>query len=143
MNKSFTYHAAGGVVIHRDRMLLLDRPHRGEVRLPKGHVEKGESAERAALRETAEESGYADLSIIADLGEQTVEFDHKGEHVTRHERYFLMRLLSERPFPRSVKDAAQFHVLWVALAEAPDLLTYEPEKAMARRAIATVRPASL
>jgi ADP-ribose pyrophosphatase YjhB (NUDIX family) len=138
MHKSFTYHAAGGVVINGDRLLLLDRPHRGEVRLPKGHVEEGESAESAALRETAEESGYADLAILADLGEQVVEFDHKGQHVIRHERYFLMRLQSDHPYPRSEKDAAQFFVLWVTPTEAVDLLTYEPEKAIVRRAIAAL-----
>ena len=38
------YLAAGGVVIHDGRMLVLDRPSRGEVRLPKGHIEGGEDA---------------------------------------------------------------------------------------------------
>ena len=37
------YNAAGGVVIHEGRMLLLDRSTRNEMRLPKGHVEAGES----------------------------------------------------------------------------------------------------
>ena len=36
------YAAAGGVVVDGDRMLVLERPERNEVRLPKGHVEPGE-----------------------------------------------------------------------------------------------------
>lgn len=89
------YHAAGGVVIHQDRMLLLERPAWNELRLPKGHVEEGESV-TMALRETSEESGYADLSLSADLGSQVVEFEYKDNHVIRTEHYFLLKLVSER-----------------------------------------------
>ena len=78
MLKRVRYAAAGGVVVQRDvlqglpaaetHLLLLDRPRRAEVRLPKGHIDPGESAEEAALRETCEESGYCDLDVLADLG---------------------------------------------------------------------------
>jgi ADP-ribose pyrophosphatase YjhB (NUDIX family) len=40
--------------------MLLIRPSRDEVRLPKGHVEAGETLRAAALREVAEETGYDD-----------------------------------------------------------------------------------
>ena len=55
------YRSAGGVVIQqnvveglapeRAYVLLLDRPGRDEIRLPKGHIDPGESAETAALPE--------------------------------------------------------------------------------------------
>ncbi|MCK4316482.1 MAG: NUDIX domain-containing protein, partial [Anaerolineae bacterium] len=70
------YIAAGGVVVHDGRVLVLRRLNQGEVRLPKGHVEPGESVQEAALRETREESGYA-VVFKADLGTQVVEFDYK------------------------------------------------------------------
>ncbi len=73
------YAAAGGVVIDDGRMLLLDRPLRREVRLPKGHIDPGETAAQAALRETAEESGYDDLEIMSDLGSQVVKFNFQGK----------------------------------------------------------------
>jgi 8-oxo-dGTP pyrophosphatase MutT (NUDIX family) len=70
-----TYRAAGSVVVQQGviagldpdqrYILLLDRPGRNEVRLPKGHIDPGESVEATALRETTEESGYADLEVIA------------------------------------------------------------------------------
>lgn len=133
-NKQYT--AAGGIVIRDHKMLVLDRPSRGEVRLPKGHIEDGEASGEAALRETTEESGYDDLEIVADLGSQVVEFEYNGNHVVRTEHYFLLRLLSDAQIRRSKQDAAQFQPIWLPLEEAVVQLTYQAEQEVARRAIA-------
>ena len=126
------YTAAGGVVVNDGRVLVLRRPFRGEVRLPKGHVEPGESAAAAALRETGEESGYADLVVAADLGTQVVEFDYAGRHVVRHERYFLMALAGN---PDSTPGGEeQFEPLWLTWNEALAALTFEEEREWVRRA---------
>jgi len=135
------YEAAGGVVIHEGAMLLLDRPAHGEIRLPKGHIEAGESAVDAALRETEEESGYADLEVVADLGSQVVEFSYKGDDVVRTEHFFLMRLHSDRQAPRSVQDDSQFRPIWLPVEDALLQLTYAAERETARRAIAAFRAA--
>lgn len=135
MRATKRYSAAGGVVIHQGKMLLLDRPNRQEVRLPKGHIEAGETPEATALRETSEESGYADLQIIAALGCQLVEFDYQDKHILREEHYFLMGIASNRQRRRSAADEAQFQPIWVELAEAADRLTYESEQRVARQAI--------
>jgi 8-oxo-dGTP pyrophosphatase MutT (NUDIX family) len=135
MSKIIRYEAAGGVVVDGSQMLLLDRPERGEVRLPKGHIEAGESAASAALRETTEETGYDHLLIVADLGEQVVEFDYQGNHIIRREHFFLMRPVSHRQSPRTAVDEAQFRVRWTPLAEAVGLLSFAAEQEMARRAL--------
>ncbi len=129
------YIAAGGVVIDDGRMLLLDRPLRREVRLPKGHIDPGETPEQAALRETAEESGYADLEITGDLGRQVVSFNFQGDDFVRTEQYFLMRMVSPRRVARSRKDEAQFTPIWLPLAEAVQRLTFEAEQQFAQRAV--------
>ncbi len=131
------YQAAGGVVMHDGRILLLDRPARGEVRLPKGHVEPGESPQETALREVREEAGYADLEIVADLGTITNHFTvpARDRDVVRDETFFLMRLGSDEPFQRDEHDASQFNALWVPFDDAPACLTFESEKEFARRAI--------
>lgn len=129
------YEAAGGVVIDQGRMLLLDRPARREVRLPKGHVDPGESPLQTALRETAEESGYADLEVVSDLGSQVVKFKFQGDDFIRTEHYYLMRLTSHRTVRRNRKDEAQFLPVWAPLEDAVHRLTFEAERQFAQRAI--------
>ena len=131
--RAVRYTAAGGVVVDAEHVLVLRRPSRDEVRLPKGHIEKGESAQETALREVAEESGYADLGTIADLGHQTVEFDYKGTHVIRDEQYFLMGLRSTRRAEREEKES-QFIPGWLSWDEALSELTFEAEREWVRRA---------
>jgi bis(5'-nucleosidyl)-tetraphosphatase len=127
------YDAAGGIVVDGDRVLILRRPTQGDVRLPKGTVNEGESIPGAALREVSEESGYADLEIVADLGQQVEEFDTKGSHVTRNEHYYLMRLRSSCQTERDRVDL-QFAPAWVTWDEALSELTYPVEREWVRRA---------
>lgn len=130
------YRAAGGVVVHQGKVLLLDRPSRGEVRLPKGHIEEGESPAEAASREVREETGYAHLEVVADLGTQQVQFldTFRGRQVTRDERYFLMRLRDEQQVERGEHEH-QFIPIWVPVSDAVARLTFETEGEFVRRAL--------
>jgi 8-oxo-dGTP pyrophosphatase MutT (NUDIX family) len=138
MSDEVRYVAAGGVVVDGDRVLVLRRPKRGEVRLPKGHVDEGESLEAAALREVAEESGYTGLEIIADLGSQIVGFDRDGKHHVRTERYFLMKP-SEQGLQPTVGEE-QFVPMWLGWFDALQALTFEAEREWLRRARRFLRP---
>ena len=118
--------------MHADQVLVLQRPHRGEVRLPKGHIEIGESAAEAAVREVTEESGYSGLEIVADLGEQVVEFDLRENHMVRCEHYFLMVLRDKTATAHSGED--QYVPVWCSWQEALSSLTFEFERIWVRRA---------
>lgn len=138
--KLIQYQAAGGIVLDSDaRVLLIERMVDGqhEIRLPKGHIDPGETAEAAAQREVCEETGYCDLHLLADLGWQITTFLLDQRRVQREERYYLMRLASDRQQPPSFssKREALFRNLWAAsLEDAEALLTFEAEKSVARRA---------
>ncbi len=131
-----SYRAAGGVVVRDDRVLVLRRPELAETRLPKGHIEAGETAEMAALRESREESGYNQLQIRHDLGTQVVEFDLKGEHIVRQERYFLMELID--PDDKNAGER-QFEPVWLSWMQAIEQLTFEAEREWVRRAKSCLR----
>ena len=57
--------AAGGVVVKDGCFAAIER--NGIPDLPKGHIEEGEDAEVAALREVEEETGLKDLKSIRQL----------------------------------------------------------------------------
>jgi 8-oxo-dGTP pyrophosphatase MutT (NUDIX family) len=135
--KTIHYQAAGGVVVRGERVLVLRRPSRNEVRLPKGHIEPGESRRETALREVTEESGYAELQIAADLGHQQVEFDYQGQHVVRDEYYFAMQLEGTHQGAREAKEL-QFEPVWLRWQEALEALTYEVEREWVERAKAAL-----
>ncbi len=132
----YYYTAAGGVLVDHTgtQILLLIRPSRDEVRLPKGHVEIGETLESAALREVVEESGYSDVVILDDLGEQLVAYQFQGRQVQRTEYFFLMRARSKKQLPRPPADENQFFTTWVDWDEADKHITFESEREWLKRA---------
>jgi ADP-ribose pyrophosphatase YjhB (NUDIX family) len=121
------FHTAGGIVVHDGRVLALRSSLYDHLRLPKGHIEEGETVRAAALREVREETGYADLQIVTDLGEQDAEFDSPEGHVIRHEHYFLMRLFSERQVRRKTDDIS-FTPEWVSWGGAVKDMAYDEER---------------
>ena len=129
------YHAAGGVVVDpAGKVLVLLRPSRQEVRLPKGHIEPGEAPWDAARREIAEEAGLPPEALrpLADLGVEPLGFFYEGKFVWRHEHYFLTRW--EGDASPSTAGEAQFIPAWLPWAEAEEALTYPAEQAWLRRA---------
>jgi 8-oxo-dGTP pyrophosphatase MutT (NUDIX family) len=138
MNSPIRYRAAGGVVMRDDGawVLLLERPGRAELRLPKGHIEDGETREQAALREVREETRYADVHILVDLGSYTHTFYDviRDVEVTRTESFFLMQLDSDRDYSGVRPAHENFTRRWVRREDAEQLLAYESEKEFIRRA---------
>jgi len=136
------YAAAGGVVVDGERVLVIVRPGRmgpdgrPEVRLPKGHIEPGESREETARREVGEEAGLPEVEIVADLGHQAVEFENRGRQIVRDESFFLMA-----PSPGAPPGQAegQFVPVWLTWEEALAQLTFQAEREWVRRAYTTIQ----
>ncbi len=57
--------AAGGVVVVNGKIVTITRNSIPD--LPKGHIERGEHPEQAALREVEEETGIGKLRIVKEL----------------------------------------------------------------------------
>lgn len=98
--------SAGGLIYRRvgqniEFLQVLD--FAGRWALPKGHIEKKEKPEIAALREVQEETGIADLEPKAFLGKIDFWFKDKWhpQHTTIHK--FVYFYLFEAPARAEVK----------------------------------------
>jgi 8-oxo-dGTP pyrophosphatase MutT (NUDIX family) len=129
--------SAGGLVIRNMR----GRPHLAVVRvrddilaLPKGHPEKGESSQDAALREVREETGL-EATPIEKLGDIKYWYARDGDRVMKIVTFFLFQYRSGRleDHDHEVEEA-----LWIPLEEAPERLAYRSEKEIAQTALSRV-----
>src|SRR5205085_510310 len=100
------------------------RQHAGEVRLPKGHVERGETEEEAGVREVKEETGLRHPKIVERLGTVENRFAYQKHRYERTEVWFLMTVddLSSDP------PEEQWRPEWYALDGIDDLMTFDAEK---------------
>lgn len=123
--------SAGGVVFkHEDgKVLILVSQHSGHHGwvFPKGHVgdkEKDETAEDAALREVAEETGVSG-KILEKLPVATYWYQFQGEKRHKTVQYFLM---AYEDGSIEHHDFEMENVLWLPLDEVEAKLTYEGDK---------------
>lgn len=85
-------YCAGGLVFLDGKLVVLKR-FNGVWLFPKGHIDPGETAEIAAVREVWEECGL-NADIIADLGETSYDFQENGEEHHKNVRWYLMKAVS-------------------------------------------------
>ena len=129
--------SAGGLVVERTgrplrAALIGRRDRRGRLlwSLPKGHLEAGETAEDAAVREVEEETGIRGR-VLASLG--TIDYwfvaDDRRIHKTVH-HYLLEAAGGEL----SDTDGEVDEVAWVPLGELGHRLAYAGERRLAETA---------
>ena len=96
--------SAGGVVFRRvngdQPAFLLIRDSYRNWGLPKGHVEAGEAASEAALREVAEETGLKDLALRAPIQEIDWFFRFRRRLIHKTCSFFLMESASGDACPQ-------------------------------------------
>ena len=120
-------HSAGGVIFENGNVLLTQMQNlKGEKvwTFPKGHLEPGETAEQAAVREVAEETGW-DCEIDSDLSTARYSFTRDGELVDKDVRWFLMRRVGGDGVPKTPEEI--FDMKWLALDEAERELIYRSD----------------
>ncbi|MCK0091484.1 NUDIX hydrolase [Rhodococcus sp. F64268] len=110
--------------------------------LPKGHIEKGETAEETAMREVHEETGVRS-KVLTELGSIDYWFVTEGRRVHKTVHHYLLRYLGGE---LSDADIEVTEVAWVPLTELRTRLAYADERKLADIAdqlIADIDPAWL
>ena len=126
--------AAGGVLWRRAEgggreYAVIHRPRYDDWTLAKGKLDPGETHEQAALREVAEETGFA-AELGPDLGEVTYAHDARPKRV----RYWGMRAGTGGFAANAEVDDMR----WLAFDHARRLLTYERDREVLDRFAATL-----
>ena len=118
--------AAGGLLLRNDaamvQLALVRRPRYGDLALPKGHPNAGESLAHAAMREVLEETGCrGGIERMIDPVSYLV-----GER-SKLVVFYLMRCLNCGK-PSDHEEVSE--VLWMPPSEAVSHMTYAGERAL-------------
>jgi 8-oxo-dGTP pyrophosphatase MutT (NUDIX family) len=127
--------SAGGVVV-RDvggttRVLLIRDPY-GHWGFPKGHLERGERPDAAALREVMEETGLRELTLVTSVKAIEWRFRFRGKLIQKHCEFFLMETAVEKTSPQRSEGITACK--WAGLEEADTLIGYENARGVLTRA---------
>lgn len=116
--------SAGGVVFRRRsaaEVLLIRDPYENWG-LPKGHIEGGETPAEAALREVEEETGLAELEIVAQLPTIDWYFRNRGKLVHKFCHFFLLEATAGEPVPQLEEGITDCQ--WLTFGDAVDTVSY-------------------
>ena len=102
--------AAGGLVLINKSIVAIER--NGRVDLPKGHIEKNEPADIAAMREVNEETAISNLSIIKQLPSSHHCYLLNNQWTLKKTSWFLMKSDDEfKPKPQEEEGISKVFLL--------------------------------
>jgi 8-oxo-dGTP pyrophosphatase MutT (NUDIX family) len=126
------HRSAGGLVIQGARILLISTREGRRWQLPKGHIEAGETADEAAVREVREETGVTGR-VVAPLPEIDYWYvENSRLRVHKHVDYFLLEYESgdTADYDRGEVSGAE----WFSWDDGLDRLSFDNERRVAERA---------
>lgn len=127
--------SAGGIVVRFTKpepLVLIIRDSYRNWGFPKGHLEPGETAEQAALREVTEETGVRNLTVRAPLDCIDWHFRFRGKLVHKQCHFFLLETTSG--FTKPQRSEGITACRWETLPRATELIAYENARAVLMQA---------
>jgi 8-oxo-dGTP pyrophosphatase MutT (NUDIX family) len=141
--------SAGGVVFRvaagadgrPELLFLLIRDSYRNWGFPKGHLERGEMPEAAAMREVSEETGVQGLELRGPIETIDWYFRFRGRLIHKVCYFYLMETVEERTCPQQAEGITACR--WTPYEEAREMISYANAREVLRRAHAMVEPRPL
>ena len=127
--------SAGGIVyrLHGGHPLfLLIRDSYGNLGFPKGHLEKGEPPDQAALREVLEETGVVRPTLRGHIDTIDWYFRFRGRLIHKVCHFYLMETDSDQTCPQRAEGITECQ--WVPFEDALAGVSYANAREVLRRA---------
>lgn len=126
MKKTFT---GGGVVIGPNNRVIVVNQNGNSWSLPKGHIDPGEDAKMAAVREIQEESGIKQLDYVQDLGSyERFRIGLNGGEEVEELKTITLFLYTTKETNLQPEDPANPEARWVEPDKVSELLTHAKDK---------------
>ena len=121
---------AGGVVISKKGKVLVVNQRGRSWSLPKGHIEEGEDAKTAAIREIEEETGIIRLTFVKEFGSYArYKIGIDGRDDTSELKQIHMFLFTTDEFKLCPQDSNHPEARWIHPDDVEGLLTHPKDKA--------------
>ena len=137
--------SAGGVVFKRTPrgfQFAIMKDSYGKWAFPKGRVEKGETLEEGAARETLEELGLEEVRLLDYLGKIDIWFrdryEKKGALVHKDIHFFLFQTTQDAKLYADPKQHT-YEAKWVPMSQVVKISSYEDTKTILKHAIDLVK----
>jgi 8-oxo-dGTP pyrophosphatase MutT (NUDIX family) len=127
--------SAGGVVYRLEGgapLFLLIRDSYANWGFPKGHLEAGERAEDAAVREVREETGLRELTLRGTIETIDWYFRFRGRLIHKVCHFFLMETAQAETAPQRTEGITACQ--WIAYDSAASCISYANARQVLRRA---------
>jgi 8-oxo-dGTP pyrophosphatase MutT (NUDIX family) len=127
--------SAGGVIFRRSPdgpLILLIRDSYRNWGFPKGHLEEGEAATGAAVREIGEETGLTDLALHGPIDDIDWFFRFRGRLIHKTCHFFLFESATGEARPQ--RDEGISACRWLPLEEAMRTVSYANARDILRAA---------
>lgn len=125
------HQSAGGFVFYKsfkgELYVALLKNEKGKFMIPKGHIQKGENSEAAALRELREELGIkASLKIIGFAGQSRYKYKDYEDNKTHFKRVNLFVLSVRKMATLSPqKEEGFIDAKWLKIEDAVRKLAFD------------------
>jgi 8-oxo-dGTP pyrophosphatase MutT (NUDIX family) len=131
--------SAGGVVYRMNGeapLFLLIRDSYANWGFPKGHLENGERAEEAAVREVREETGLRELTLRGAIDTIDWYFRFRGRLIHKVCHFFLMETTQAETAPQRAEGITACR--WAAYGDAVSAVSYANARQVLRHAQAMI-----